>query len=216
MWKFRYLMTGFLAALFVSCGQLEPQNTITGGEPGIGDEVAPLSKQFEFNPFPPVARTQATERDWIILRAYNWLQRGVTYNVNANDPETGHRRDCSGFVSMAWNLPKPSPNSATIVDHANYVFGGENLQPGDALTLPRTASKVGHIILFAAWKDRASLRFEAWDMYSTGKPARVRDYNLVYSRTGYGVSIYKILYADTNSYMRNGAEFFPIKSKSVL
>src|ERR1041384_4438800 len=48
-------------------------------------------------------------RSEIIARAQNWVNRGLTYDMDgawATDLEGGHtyRRDCSGLVSMAWHL----------------------------------------------------------------------------------------------------------------
>ncbi|GAB3943034.1 hypothetical protein GCM10027614_31080 [Micromonospora vulcania] len=100
-------------------------------------------------------------RNEILLRAQDWVDRGITYtqeqNVAASDEEGSHtyRRDCSGLVSMAWHLNKKS----TGWDYNTEDFQGSNpmwftlgsrddWQPGDAMV------REGHMELFAFWADR--------------------------------------------------------------
>ena len=76
----------------------------------------------------------------------------------------GYRRDCSGFVSMAWKL-STSHTTRTIGNRSNRVSLAR-LQPGDAILQP------GHIQLFAGWVDRRRGTYLAIEESSRGHPAR--------------------------------------------
>jgi hypothetical protein len=88
-----------------------------------------------------------------IERGFGWLDENVPYSQTGNND--GYRTDCSGFISMCWELSQ----SFTTVDF--YSGGGESqrleeyddLLPGDALV--RRGSGSGHMVLFLGWNDTA-------------------------------------------------------------
>ncbi|MGC4815223.1 hypothetical protein ACLQ29_32335, partial [Micromonospora sp. DT228] len=100
-------------------------------------------------------------RNEILLRAQDWVDRGITYtqdqSVAAPDDEGSHkyRRDCSGLVSMVWHLNKKSDgwdyNTEDFLRDGNsmwFTLGGvDDFQPGDAMV------REGHMELFAFWVD---------------------------------------------------------------
>ncbi|MEU9046565.1 MULTISPECIES: hypothetical protein [unclassified Kitasatospora] len=94
-------------------------------------------------------------REQILARAQAWVRQGVPYDQGSAwaDDETGgyYRKDCSGFVSMAWQLTE-SLDTGGLVHVADRITW-DQLQPGDALDTP--FDKGGHIILFAGWTDQA-------------------------------------------------------------
>ena len=97
-----------------------------------------------------VTRTQAIDR------AADWVKAKVPYSESEGwkDAATGgpYRIDCSGFVSMAWQL-KDSHVTQTLPEVATTIKWAD-LQPGDALDY--TAE---HVILFAAWINKSKGTF---------------------------------------------------------
>lgn len=88
-----------------------------------------------------------------ISRGFAWLDAKVPYSQSKQ--HEGYRTDCSGFVSMCWELPQ----SFTTADFAagtakNSILGSyEALQPGDGLV--RRSGGSGHAVLFLGWDDAA-------------------------------------------------------------
>lgn len=86
-----------------------------------------------------------------IQRGFTWLDADVPYSQSAS--HGGYRTDCSGFVSMCWQL-------GTSYTTADFSSGGgksgpigsySKLLPGDALVHRSGGS--GHIVLFLGWND---------------------------------------------------------------
>ncbi|MGW1269634.1 peptidoglycan-binding protein, partial [Streptomyces sp. NPDC002491] len=96
--------------------------------------------------------TPATTRADIIRRAKEWVSAQVPYSMSAYWSD-GYRQDCSGFVSMAWNLPRNEWTGSL------HLFGTriskEELQPGDILLFhnPSDPEKGSHVVLFGGWTD---------------------------------------------------------------
>lgn len=92
-------------------------------------------------------------RKTAITRGFSWFDRNVPYSQSRYFE--GYRTDCSGFVSMAWQL-------GTSYTTASFVSGGGEsfllgsygaLRPGDALVRRRNGA--GHIVMFLGWNDAA-------------------------------------------------------------
>lgn len=113
-------------------------------------------------PTPASAITRTTVLD----RAHVWVKKKVRYSQSKYFH--GYRRDCSGFVSMAWKLGR-SYTSRTI-HHVAHRVPLSKLKPGDAVHYP------GHVAIFVAWKNKAHGLYVAMEESSWGKPAlrRVR------------------------------------------
>lgn len=80
-----------------------------------------------------------------------WSAGSVPYVQWGTASPTGHRPDCSGFVSMCWDLPTPGENTESLVTkQIMYQIPEGDLQPGDAIGLcgPGTLGNAGHIMLF--------------------------------------------------------------------
>ena len=65
----------------------------------------------------------------------------------------GYRTDCSGFVSMCWELSKPGLTTQTMHTHASNI-SKDQLLHGDALNCDSE-----HILLFAGWSDSSKTHF---------------------------------------------------------
>lgn len=48
-------------------------------------------------------KVQCVARSTIIARGQDWVNKNIPYDKTYD----GYRTDCSGFVSMAWGLPRP-------------------------------------------------------------------------------------------------------------
>ncbi|MFJ9460015.1 hypothetical protein ACIRST_33715, partial [Kitasatospora sp. NPDC101447] len=118
------------------------------------------------NPGGQVTRSQA------LVRAQAWVDQRVPYSVNGltapyswwSDSQTGgrYRQDCSGFVSMAWEL-KESPTTGGLPSYSTAI-NRSDLQPGDIL------NSSDHVVLFAGWRDRNAGTFNYYQESSRSRP----------------------------------------------
>ncbi|MDT0615353.1 hypothetical protein [Streptomyces lancefieldiae] len=116
----------------------------------------------------------------VIARAQHWVEQDVPYSQShawKDDVTGGHyRQDCSGFVSMAWQL-KSSLTTRSLPDVANRLSGFSQLEAGDALNYP-----AAHALLFGGWTDRAKGDFVYYSESRSGRPARKESANIHDSR----------------------------------
>lgn len=106
-------------------------------------------------------QASAITRTQVIARANSWVKRHVIYSQSSY--YAGYRRDCSGFVSMAWRL-RTSYTSATIAEVAHRISIAK-LLPGDAVRRP------GHVEIFDGWKNRRARTYFALEESTWGVPA---------------------------------------------
>lgn len=111
-------------------------------------------------PGPDAAGTK--DRQEMIKRGNNWVERGVPYSQEAytTDPNGKmYRTDCSGFVSMAWGLDQ-SYSTVTLPNVAHPISKDE-LQPGDILLKggPGTAGDAGHVVMFNGWANESHTEY---------------------------------------------------------
>ncbi|MFC4087229.1 NlpC/P60 family protein, partial [Amycolatopsis samaneae] len=93
----------------------------------------------------PIARSE------VIWRAQYWVDHQPgPYNQGAFSPGPGgdksYRRDCSGYVSMAWHL-NDNPWTGSLAGYAHEISRGD-LKPGDIMLFAGT-----HTFLFDHWTD---------------------------------------------------------------
>lgn len=103
----------------------------------------------------------AITRPDILARASAWVRHRVRYSQSSYFQ--GYRRDCSGFVSMAWKTGR-SYTSSTIAAVAHRI-PITRLQPGDAVHTP------GHVAIFVKWKNKARGLYVAMEEANWGMPA---------------------------------------------
>jgi hypothetical protein len=160
----------------------------------------------------------AISRDVVLARGRVWLNTvrvnqktgkssvGVPYSQGkwaledgseapTSSPTAGYRTDCSGFVSLCWNL---RDSRGRTYSTSTYDMGKNNsslfkltpikqaeLQPGDMLlksTVWYTGSGGGHAIIFAGWS-KADMS-EYWALEQTGPCTK-------YSKRPYGQTGYR-------------------------
>ncbi len=81
----------------------------------------------------------------ILQRAKAWVDARVPYSMVKE--YNGYRTDCSGFISMAWELGK----SFVTGDLPHTVVSNpDDLRPGDAINNLKRLDK-GHVVMFVQW-----------------------------------------------------------------
>ena len=107
-----------------------------------------------------------------IERGFGWFDAQVPYSQSAY--KAGYRTDCSGFVSMCWQL-------GTSYTTADFSTGGgksgpigsySKLLPGDALV--HRSNGAGHMVLFLGWNDSAHTAACVLEQASTASDMQFR------------------------------------------
>lgn len=109
-------------------------------------------------------------RKEVLSRAEYWRKHQPgPYNQRAYslDPERKHkyRRDCSGYVSMAWHT-KGNYWTGNLSKISTQI-SRKSLKPGDILNY-----SVAHVLIFAKWDNTAHTRFTYYSFGST--PVKMR------------------------------------------
>ncbi|GAA4082557.1 peptidoglycan-binding protein [Streptomyces shaanxiensis] len=109
----------------------------------------------------PVKATE-TSRAEIIRRAKKWVAAKVPYSMSRYWSD-GYRQDCSGFVSMAWNLPGNEWTGS--LDQYGVRIPREDLQPGDILLFhnPANPQNGSHVVIFGGWTDYTRTHYVAYE-----------------------------------------------------
>ncbi len=94
-------------------------------------------------------------RSTMIARGQSWVDKHVPYNQQGT--YDGYRTDCSGFVSMCWELARPGLSTFTMHTVAHNIDKGA-LAPGDAMNCDSR-----HILLFAGWTDGSQSKYVAME-----------------------------------------------------
>ena len=148
------------------------------GDDAFEDEGA-LTASSECSKEAILARAPTDERLWTLAVAERWIDLGITYDRGGTFE--GYRRDCSGFVSMAWGLPRPGASTAMMepfTDNPRTVeIPVDQMMPGDAINrrtrrqLPGGGT-IGHVRLFGGWINKAQGTHCILEYYSTGHVGR--------------------------------------------
>lgn len=113
--------------------------------------------------------TATITRAGIIARAASWVTQKVPYSQVSwwTDANGTYRQDCSGYVAMAWALNQRvnywTGNLATV----SHRIPSYALQPGDILL-----KAYDHTVIFAGWTNAEQTRFNLYEQYRRGYPAR--------------------------------------------
>ncbi|MFE6481461.1 peptidoglycan-binding protein [Streptomyces sp. NPDC057757] len=109
-----------------------------------------------------VSRVPTTTRAEIIDRAGTWVDAEVPYSMSEYWSD-GYRQDCSGFVSMAWNLPGNEWTGS--LDTVSVRITRDQLQPGDILLFhnPANPEKGSHVVIFGGWTDNTHTNYVAYE-----------------------------------------------------
>ncbi|WP_326765746.1 peptidoglycan-binding protein [Streptomyces sp. NBC_01591] len=107
-------------------------------------------------------KLRKSSRADIINRAKKWVSADVPYSM-VKYWSDGYRQDCSGFVSMAWNLPG-NEWTGSLAAFGKRI-AREELQPGDILLFhnPADPSKGSHVTIFGGWTDYTHTHYTAYE-----------------------------------------------------
>ncbi|MGW0824167.1 peptidoglycan-binding protein [Streptomyces sp. NPDC002845] len=113
-------------------------------------------------PEPAAVKTPPTTRAEIINRAKKWVATGVPYSMTSYWSD-GYRQDCSGYVSMAWNLGG-NEWTGSLGTYAERI-PKEELQPGDILLFhnPQDPQDGSHVTIFGGWTDYTHTYYLAYE-----------------------------------------------------
>ncbi|MFH8409505.1 peptidoglycan-binding protein [Streptomyces sp. NPDC018019] len=106
--------------------------------------------------------TRTLTRDQIIARAQRWISARVPYDMHRYWSD-GYRQDCSGFISMAWNLGG-NQWTGSLAQYGIRISKSE-LRPGDILLFhnPANPGAGSHVTLFGGWTDSSRTRYIAYE-----------------------------------------------------
>lgn len=107
-------------------------------------------------------------REDVLERAMFWVDDPRPYSMDRSSPGIDGkqwRTDCSGFVSMAWNLRRSDGDTGTGTGQLPEFLERieqDDLKPGDALLITPGANgqSYGHVVLFNGWKNDEHTEYE--------------------------------------------------------
>lgn len=153
----------------------------------------------------------AISRSWVLERAQVWVLAKVPYSqkrsatvegslIPTSTPGhlyAGYRTDCSGYVSMAFNLRTKSGNpyslsTATLrprltrISKADLLPGDVILRPND-LVIDGKRVAYGHAVIFGEWTDSTRAHYVGYHESASQKGA-VRSV-IRYGTSGFGSAV---------------------------
>ncbi|MFM9368637.1 NlpC/P60 family protein [Streptomyces sp. Da 82-17] len=140
-------------------------------------DVAPAGKARTVAVQGEVGAT-AYSRDTTIARAKRWLTANDGQRVPYSQTKTwgGYRTDCSGYVSMALQLPKPGPNTVGLAS-STYTrkIKMSSLRKGDLIIDANGTNTTRHVVIFVKWTSSARKSYVAYEQrggYGTDRSVR--------------------------------------------
>ncbi len=131
--------------------------------PSSAPTPKPSPKPTLSKPAGPITRAE------VITRSASWVAQKVPYSQTRwwTDKNGKYRQDCSGMVSMAWHLSQKTNYWTGNLATVSRRIPSSSLKPGDILLRPRQ-----HTLIFAGWANEKKTRFNLYEEYARGKPAR--------------------------------------------
>ncbi|WP_138905593.1 peptidoglycan-binding protein [Streptomyces albidochromogenes] len=130
-----------------------------GGRPGRDGETTPTA---HVTPTATRPALRFTTRAEIIDRAKRWVDARVPYSMEKYWSD-GYRQDCSGYVSMAWNLDG-NEWTGSLAQYGTLT-AKEQLEAGDILLFhnPADPNKGSHVTIFGGWSDDGRTHYIAYE-----------------------------------------------------
>ncbi|NUR26327.1 MAG: VCBS repeat-containing protein, partial [Catenulispora sp.] len=168
----------------VLCAGVAVPASAAGASPAAVGSSAVGAVSPQLTP-PAITRTE------MLQRAASWVGLGLQYNGNGS--HDGYRTDCSGYVSMAWDLGQSLVTGQFAPGTVTEGITKSELRPGDALNNP-AAGSAGHIVMFDKWTDSSQTSYWGYEFTGSGVHHRTIPYPYF---SGYGT-------------------FSPVRDKSVV
>ncbi|MDH6584915.1 hypothetical protein M2161_004021 [Streptomyces sp. SAI-133] len=154
-----------LGAVHAAPAFAAPHAPARPGAPGIDEPATPQGRKAPLHGpggRPTVVKAPTTTRADIIRRAKQWVAAKVPYSMSAYWGD-GYRQDCSGFVSMAWNLPGNEWTGS--LGQYGIRIAKDDLQPGDILLFhnPSNPEQGSHVVIFGGWTDYTHTYYLAYE-----------------------------------------------------
>ncbi|MGW8366818.1 peptidoglycan-binding protein [Streptomyces wedmorensis] len=133
-----------------------PTDQTSGQNPNPNPNATPATSQI------PTGSLRQTTRADIINRAKLWVTAQVPYSMEKYWSD-GYRQDCSGYISMAWNL-RGNEWTGSLDRFADRIDRTE-LQPGDILLFhnPANPTRGSHVTIFGGWTDYTHISYIAYE-----------------------------------------------------
>jgi hypothetical protein len=124
------------------------------------------------------APAAAITRCEVLARAQTWVDAKVPYSQSSYFTNTcgTYRQDCSGYVSMAWDL-NSSYVTSTLPSVSSKLGSWSDLKPGDAVN-----HTCCHVVLFKAWVQKGT-SFKVYAEAHTGTVAQIQDWTVSYAQS---------------------------------
>ena len=145
-----------------------------GGEGGENPEGADEGlKPNPAGPPAPFEKDGPIPRADVMARSRSWIAEKVMYSQKVSHANAfgTYRQDCSGFVSMCWNL---SGSLTTFsLPQVTKDIPREDLREGDVLWRRdgNDDNDTHHVALFVRWADRAKTEPVMREEFDVGHPA---------------------------------------------
>ncbi len=106
-----------------------------------------------------------------------WIENDVPYSMIAYFPDPNgkeYRTDCSGYVSMSWNLS--TSLTTTTLPTVSSPIDKEELKTGDILLKQRPSpGTYGHTLIFDKWANNEHTSYWAYEQHGpSGTPTVYR------------------------------------------
>ncbi|MEU0029836.1 peptidoglycan-binding protein [Streptomyces sp. NPDC006335] len=154
-----------LGAVHAAPAFAAPHAPARPGGPSVDEPETPQGRKAPLHGpggRPSVVKAPTTTRADIIRRAKQWVAAKVPYSMSAYWGD-GYRQDCSGFVSMAWNLPG-NEWTGSLAKYGIRI-AKDDLQPGDILLFhnPANPEQGSHVVIFGGWTDYTHTYYLAYE-----------------------------------------------------
>jgi hypothetical protein len=154
-----------LGAVHAAPAFAAPHAPARQGGPAVDEPETPQGRKAPLHSSggrPSVVKAPTTTRADIIRRAKQWVAAKVPYSMSAYWGD-GYRQDCSGFVSMAWNLPG-NEWTGSLAQYGIRI-AKDDLQPGDILLFhnPANPEQGSHVVIFGGWTDYTHTYYLAYE-----------------------------------------------------
>ncbi|MFJ2414706.1 peptidoglycan-binding protein [Streptomyces brevispora] len=143
----------------------DPEDAADPADPGPDSPQGgpgPLQGAGASGPPAGTPTLRKTTRADIVNRAKKWVAAQVPYSMSKYWPD-GYRQDCSGYLSMAWDLPG-NEWTGSLASYGTRIARAD-LQPGDMLLYhnPADPSKGSHVTIFGGWTDYTHTHYTAYE-----------------------------------------------------